>query len=236
MSMLKLVDFENPVWRTIQGEGKHVGTPSTFVRFWGCDFSCSWCDTKRSWEPGSNYTEISKEDLLQRILQEAGDTRHVVLTGGNPFLQGDGVSAIIVALQQARKYVTVETQGSVFHENMVALPNLLSLSPKLHDWREEELERILSHRKYRFAASGIAETQIKVVVANDVGAGMAVSKLRKIFENYRLGLLLTEGLILQPEFSSGRVGVEAAVKAAIDNPDVPLRVIPQAHKKSLFVR
>ena len=30
---------------TVQGEGIDQGAVVTFVRFGGCDFKCSWCDT-----------------------------------------------------------------------------------------------------------------------------------------------------------------------------------------------
>jgi 7-carboxy-7-deazaguanine synthase len=30
---------------TIQGEGALAGLPTLFVRFGGCDYRCSWCDS-----------------------------------------------------------------------------------------------------------------------------------------------------------------------------------------------
>ena len=30
---------------TIQGEGELAGIPTAFVRFGGCDYRCSWCDS-----------------------------------------------------------------------------------------------------------------------------------------------------------------------------------------------
>lgn len=31
---------------TVQGEGAVIGKPTVFVRTGGCDYPCSWCDSK----------------------------------------------------------------------------------------------------------------------------------------------------------------------------------------------
>jgi len=68
---------------SIQGEGYHTGGSAFFLRIGGCDISCSWCDTKYSWE--TNYHKlISIKELAQKVLTYPA--KSVVITGGEPTL------------------------------------------------------------------------------------------------------------------------------------------------------
>lgn len=35
---------------TIQGEGMVIGKKTMFVRTYGCDYGCVWCDTAYTWD------------------------------------------------------------------------------------------------------------------------------------------------------------------------------------------
>lgn len=43
----------NEIFTSIQGEGVLAGAPSTFIRLQGCPVACKWCDSVRTWGPGS---------------------------------------------------------------------------------------------------------------------------------------------------------------------------------------
>lgn len=110
------------VFRSIQGEGRLAGTPSTFVRTSGCNLRCSWCDTKyTSWAPEGE--EMAVEAVVDEAPLDGVD--HVVVTGGEPFLQPD-LPALVDRLGD--RHVTIETAGTV-HEGTDT--DLVSISPKL---------------------------------------------------------------------------------------------------------
>lgn len=94
----------NEIFYSLQGEGRHVGTPAIFIRFSGCNQRCSFCDTEH--EQGEELTE---EDILERI--KDFPARHVVITGGEPTLQL--TSSLVDKLHSAGKFVQIETNGSV---------------------------------------------------------------------------------------------------------------------------
>lgn len=112
------------VFQSVQGEGRCAGTPTVFVRTTGCNLRCWFCDTPyTSWRPQG--VQASWPSVLERVLDY--DCDHVDVTGGEPLLQPD-VVPLTRALQQAGRFVTIETAGTVYRP---VHADLLSISPKL---------------------------------------------------------------------------------------------------------
>ena len=95
------------IFESIQGEGRWVGTPVTFIRLAGCNLHCPWCDTKESW--GDVGTEMSIYDVCNQVKEF--DNRIVVLTGGEPTIQ-PLLSSLIRTLSENGYYVAIETNGT----------------------------------------------------------------------------------------------------------------------------
>src|SRR5262249_39063900 len=69
----------------LQGEGPSSGTNCSFVRFTGCHRSCSWCDSKHTWDPKQMVTfRKTPEEIVQFLT--LGHSRKVIFTGGEPLL------------------------------------------------------------------------------------------------------------------------------------------------------
>ena len=94
------------LFRSIAGETTWAGLPATFIRLSGCNLRCSWCDTQKAWEPG---TELA----IDRILDLLGrhDDGLVVVTGGVPLTQA-GTMELLKRLLDRGREVLLETNGS----------------------------------------------------------------------------------------------------------------------------
>jgi 7-carboxy-7-deazaguanine synthase len=73
------------IFYSIQGEGRHAGTPMIFVRFSGCNLSCSFCDTLER----ERLAVFGLELLIDTIKNKTEETKcsNIVFTGGEPTLQ-----------------------------------------------------------------------------------------------------------------------------------------------------
>lgn len=116
---------------TIQGEGMVIGQKTMFVRTAGCDYSCSWCDSKFTWD-GSEKDQITMMnaeaiiDELDRIA--AGRYQHVTISGGNPGLLKH-LGTLVEQLHKRNIKVALETQGSKWQDWFLDIDEL-TLSPK----------------------------------------------------------------------------------------------------------
>lgn len=95
----------NEIFYSLQGEGRWMGRPAVFVRMSGCNLKCPFCDTDFR-----GYREMSADDILSKCLEEGGECRFIVFTGGEPSLQVD--EQLIATLHQAGYYLSMETNGT----------------------------------------------------------------------------------------------------------------------------
>lgn len=133
------------VFYSIQGEGRLSGMPSVFVRTAGCNLRCSWCDTPySSWKPEGK--DWSLEKILSRIRKYP--TRHVVITGGEPFLARE-LAELTARLKETGAHITIETAATIFKPVSC---DLASLSPKLSNstpWRRQQGRFAATHEEQR---------------------------------------------------------------------------------------
>jgi 7-carboxy-7-deazaguanine synthase len=113
------------IFKTLQGEGAHMGRAAVFCRFAGCNLwsgreadrassVCTFCDTDFVGMDGTGGGRFSDADTLaDAIATEWGasaDNLYVVLTGGEPLLQVDDM--LVEALHRRGFEIGVETNGT----------------------------------------------------------------------------------------------------------------------------
>lgn len=94
----------NEMFASLQGEGANTGRAAIFLRFAGCNLSCSFCDTDFH-----DFKLMSGDEIVKTALQ-LGSTRFIVLTGGEPALQAD--AELTDKLHAAGFTIAMETNGT----------------------------------------------------------------------------------------------------------------------------
>jgi 7-carboxy-7-deazaguanine synthase len=130
-----------PIAGTIQGEGKLAGIPVLFVRTAGCNLRCMWslpngevslCDTPFASFDTRGEKRVPVDTIKNIILNNIGKMNHLVISGGEPFIQAEGISELISELKKERNiHISVETNGTLFNEELVSKIDFFSISPKL---------------------------------------------------------------------------------------------------------
>src|SRR5690348_2434175 len=117
---------------TIQGEGPLAGSRTMFVRFGGCDYRCTNCDSLHAVEPkaikkhAKYLTAEEITDELTRLRGRSG-TNWVTLSGGNPCMWD--LTRLVQLLRGAKFAVAVETQGT-FSPEWLTKCGMVVISPK----------------------------------------------------------------------------------------------------------
>ncbi len=114
---------------TVQGEGAVIGKPTVFVRTGGCDYRCSWCDSKYAVLPEfrNTWRRMPAVEVFAEVRRLSPRPILVTLSGGNPALQPFGS---LIRLGKAEGYrFTIETQGTLARDWFADL-DYLTLSPK----------------------------------------------------------------------------------------------------------
>lgn len=106
---------------SINGEGRKQGELAAFIRLYGCNLRCSYCDTAWAWEAAADADLQTPADLYDWVKQSG--VSNVTLTGGEPLLH-PGVDELLRLLGADKSLsVEVETNGSVDLSPFAALPN-----------------------------------------------------------------------------------------------------------------
>lgn len=199
----------NEIYESIQGEGLLVGLPSIFIRLQGCNLRCPWCDQPEALSFKENYKRLS--DLVKKLYSFS--TKHVVITGGEPFAHKELPSLVETLLDKGYS-VQIETNGTLWIEDMDILASRIHItcSPKA-------VARFFVHPKILLYAK-----ELKFVVDEELNKEVL---MREEFKEF-----LRKGrVVLQPE-SNRKDMLEKAMSLQKEllRENFTVRVIPQVNK------
>ena len=96
------------IFKTLQGEGLFVGTPSIFIRLGGCNLACKFCDTDFE-----DFKLISVDEILKKVINLSDNLiKLIVITGGEPLRQP--IELICFKLIDLGFTVQIETNGTLY--------------------------------------------------------------------------------------------------------------------------
>lgn len=99
--------YLDDVFVSIQGESTDAGLPCVFVRLFGCNVKCTYCDQPQK---PCDRKRVSVANLVQMVKDHK--VPYVCITGGEPLIQDDTYPLVYELLSEGLK-VSIETNGCV---------------------------------------------------------------------------------------------------------------------------
>lgn len=100
------------IFYSLQGEGKTVGLPTTFIRLTGCPLRCGYCDTEYAFHGGQVR---SIESIIKEVRTHGA--HYINVTGGEPLAQ-HRVHSLMQQLCDEGYHVSLETSGALDISNV----------------------------------------------------------------------------------------------------------------------
>jgi 7-carboxy-7-deazaguanine synthase len=183
---------------TLQGEGPRAGAHCLFIRMFGCNLECGWCDTAYTWATtetkaaktlsGKQFDkaiechEMLPDEVLRRLTDLWPWKHHptnIVISGGEPLMQQDSLYHVLMPLDQADCPIHIETAGTIAPTMTTsALVSQFVVSPKLANsgnrdtmrFKPDVLKRFNDHNAYfKFVVTRLADFQEVREIAVAVG-------------------------------------------------------------------
>jgi 7-carboxy-7-deazaguanine synthase len=195
------------IFRSLQGEGLSIGSPTVFIRTSGCPLRCTYCDTTQAYDKG----EEMSLDLIMKAVSKF-KAKHVCLTGGEPLMQKDAPKLVQMLIDEGYR-VVLETNGAMPLDELPCVETL-TISMDIKCPSSGESGKMLFDNIDLLGPTD----QLKLIISDDQDYGYAKEVLEKYAPKCEVILTPVGGTDLR----------DLAEKVLKDGLDV--RVLPQLHK------
>ncbi len=151
------------IFLSYQGEGPFTGSRQLFIRFYGCNLDCVYCDTVLE-----SYKSFSKEALLGKVLDFEDDYNELAITGGEPLLYADFLAEFLPLFAKHRKKrIYLETNGTLPGElkKIISHVDVIAMDVKLPSSTLNKEAVWPDHGRFIRLASG-KELIVKAVITD----------------------------------------------------------------------
>ena len=199
------------IFFSVQGEGIQIGLPTIFLRLFGCDLRCSWCDSMYAVE-GNDFKNLDIEQVKEEIHKH--ECKRVCITGGEPLLQEKELIILATHLLEQGYSIVLETSGhrdppSIFWESNC----LISMDCKCPSSKMEQKMDFKLFEKLRKI------DQLKFVIQDEKDYQYA----KKILKDNQI----SANIIFQPVHNSN---MNWLYEKVLDDKLINVRTLPQLHK------
>lgn len=121
------------IFSSFQGEGLFLGQRQIFIRFFGCNLNCIYCDERKK----KDFDNLSIKEVINKIHNLNGHRKKEIffisLTGGEPLLQVDYLKNLLPRLKNKSFKIYLETNGFLPKalERIINLVDIVSMDIKL---------------------------------------------------------------------------------------------------------
>jgi len=192
---------------TIQGEGAMLGEQTMFIRFGGCDFRCTLCDSLHAVLPEEvkkNSIRMTTSEIITALMASERVATWVTLSGGNPVMHD--LDNLVDNLHDVGRKIAVETQGSLWADWLLKCDHV-TVSPKGpgmgEEFSAEDFQVYVDKLSRKALGFPVTDWSVKVVIMNQVDIEFAKGLLGR-WPQIRQRFYLSLGNPFPPQINDGK--------------------------------
>jgi 7-carboxy-7-deazaguanine synthase len=212
------------IFDSLQGEGLYLGERQIFVRMFGCNLECGYCDTHLDC-----FMDYEPRELLEEIKLYPGHFHSVSFTGGEPLAQPEFLREVAILTKNSGFANYLETNGTMPQslEQVINFMDIIGMDIKLPS--STGLKSFWDEHKTFLKIASEKEVFIKTIICAST-TEEDILQAAKLIKDVSISTIL----VLQP--NSFEHGSEALTnklehfKNICRKESVTACVIPQMHK------